>query len=102
MCVKQALICFHSQGCLHQSPSTPDRAPSCPPACSPSSPSPRSASLYLYDEPGWLAHSALHHAVKRKREETAFDLDWCEMYIMCITYITSIYFPNHALLLKQL
>lgn len=60
----QCNICVHLQGYLHQSPSTPGRAPSCPLVCSPSFPEPRSASLYLYVEPGWLAHSALHPAGK--------------------------------------
>lgn len=65
----ESVISNHSLDCLHRSPSTPGTAPSCPPACSPSSPEPRSASLYLYDAPGWPARSALHHATKRSRQK---------------------------------
>lgn len=61
-----ASCCIHSQGCLHRSPSTLGKAPLCPPACFPSFPEPRSASLSLYGEPGWPAHSTLRLAVKGK------------------------------------
>lgn len=82
--------CAHSQGCLHQSPSTLGKAPSCPPACSPSFPGPRSASLYLYGGPGWPARSTLHLAVKRRETER-------EKGINTKNYSKLLFFPSTIL-----
>lgn len=64
-CVQELNLSQDSQSTLHHSPSTPGRVPACPPAGSPFSPEPRSASLCLSGGPGWLARSALHLSTHR-------------------------------------